>query len=101
VTTRQLKKTLNIGTLFAAAISFPRQTAAEPELALKADGDASTNIVNCHDSLPPVFLRSAPKRLRGRRKTPGHTVLSSWRRCKIAIQPYSCSYMDKARKNKR
>jgi hypothetical protein len=35
---------LDIGDIFAAAIAFPRQTAAEPELAAEADGDDGANV---------------------------------------------------------
>lgn len=40
----QLEETLDIGDIFAAAIAFPRQTAAEPELAAEADGDDGANV---------------------------------------------------------
>lgn len=44
VAARQLEETLDIGDIFAAAIAFPRQTAAEPELAAEADGDDGANV---------------------------------------------------------
>jgi hypothetical protein len=56
VTARQFEKTLNIGDVFAAAISLPRQTAAQAELAPKPNRDNRPNIVALNENLPPSFV---------------------------------------------
>jgi hypothetical protein len=48
VAARQLEETLDIGEIFAAAIALPRQTAAETELAVEADGDNGADVGDLH-----------------------------------------------------
>jgi hypothetical protein len=44
MTLRQLKEALDVGNKGALAIAFPRQPSVQPELALKADRDHSSDI---------------------------------------------------------
>ena len=50
-----VEETLDIGDIFPAAIALARQTAAETELAVEADGDDGADVGDLHEELPPRF----------------------------------------------